>query len=342
MKTYVFSKKAAALRTAFPQKDVEFPAPAALAKHSPGPEDLQYLDLSGFTAADGKKAAGQLKKRCKNAPWGIIDPKGTVKDPAQWFFDGAADYIGPAALKEGLAARRLREAAAWRQAAGKTGESPAAKPDAKVTRPDEKAAKRGIKLPAGAFPAWQNIAAGENIQAYLLYASLQGKTAISTRLGEAAYEQLYRKLLTFLRGHFQSAEGLLWMETGKDCLFLVPPKAKCVEMAIVSCLRILISAPQIAIETLNLSIPVNFVFGLHYGSVTYKPPGKTGTVVSDAVNFIFHLGTKQAEPGRLTVSDEVPDPTISSRLEDLFVKAGEFEGRQLVHTRKFSYLQPWL
>jgi class 3 adenylate cyclase len=335
MKIYVFSKKAAILQTAFPKKDVEFPVPAALAKHSPGPEDLHYLDLSGFTAADGKKAARQLKKRCKNAPWGIIDPKGTVKDPAQWFFEGAADYIGPAALKERLGAKRLKEAASWRQAAGKTGESPAA--DKKATKQ-----RREIALPTEAFPAWENIAADENIQVYLLYASLQGKTGLSARLGEAAYEQLYRKLLMFFQGHFQSAEGLLWMKTGEDCLFLVPPKTKCVEMTIVSCLRMLISAPQIAIETLNLNIPVNFVFGLHYGSVTYKPFGETGTVVSDAVNFIFHLGTKHAEPGRLTVSDEVPDLTISPRLKNLFVKAGEFEGRRLVHTRKFSYLQPWL
>jgi class 3 adenylate cyclase len=335
MKTYVFSQKAAALKAAFPKKEVEFLAPAALAKHSPNQEDLHYLDLSGLGAADGKKAAGQLKKRCKNAPWGIIDPKGTVKDPAQWFFDGAADYVGPAVLKEGLAAKRLKAAAAWRQAAGGTGEGPAAKPA-------EKAANRGIKLPAGAFPGWKNIATGQNITVYLLYASLQGKTGLSTRLGETAYEQFYRRLLTFLHGNLRSAEGLLWMETGKDCLFLVPPKAKCVEAAIVSCLRMLISAPQIAVETLNLSIPVNFVFSLHYGSVDYRPPGKTGTVVSDAVNFIFHLGTKQAQPGRLTVSDEVPGVTISPKLEDLFVNAGEFEGRHLVHTRKFSYLQPWL
>jgi class 3 adenylate cyclase len=333
MKVYVFSKKAAVMRPAFPKKDVEFLAPAALAKHVSGPDDLQYLDLSGLTAADGKKAAGQLKRRCKNAHWGIIDPKGTAKDPAQWFFDGAADYIGPAALKEGLTAKRLKAAAAWRLAG--TGERPAAKPE-------EKAAKRGIKLPAEAFPAWKNMSAGQHIEAYLLYASLQGKTGLSTRLGETAYEQFYRKLLAFLHGNFKSAEGLLWMETGKDCLFLVPPRAKCVEAAVVSCLRLLISAPRIAVETLNLNIPVNFVFGLHYGSITYKPPGKTGTVVSDAVNFIFHLGTKRAETGRLTVSDEVPDVTISPKLQDLFVKAGEFEGRRLIHTRKFSYLQPWL
>ncbi|MDR0403687.1 MAG: hypothetical protein LBH35_08890 [Treponema sp.] len=339
MKTYVFSKKSAALRPVFPKKDVEFLAPDALAKHSPGQDELCYLDLSGLGAADEKKAAGQLKKRCKNVPWGIVDPKGSVKDPASWFFDGAADYVGPAALKGGLGAGRLKKAASWRQAAGesaeggKSPESPAA---------DKKAVKRGIKLPAGTFPAWKDIPAGQNIQAYLLYASLQGKTGLSTRIGEATYGQLYRKLLAFLHGHFQGAKGLLWMETGKDCLFLVPPKAKYVEAAIVSCVRMLISAPQIAIETLNLTIPVNFVFSLHYGSIAYRPPGKTGSVVSDAVNFIFHLGTKRAEQGRLTISGEVPDLTISPEMEELFVNAGEFEGRQLVHSRKFSYLQPWL
>ena len=237
MTIYVFSKRAAALRPAFPEKDVEFLAPAALAKHLPNPEDLSYLDISGLGAADEKKAAGQLKRRCKNNPWGIIDPSGTTKDPAHWFFDGAADYIGPALLKEGPRARRFKKAAAWKQAAGENGAGPAAKPD-------EKAAKRGIKLPAGIFPAWKNIAAGQNVSAYLLYASLQGKAGLSTRIGETAYEQLYRKLLAFLHANFRSAEGLLWMETGKDCLFLIPPKTKCVEQAVASCLRMLISAPR--------------------------------------------------------------------------------------------------
>jgi hypothetical protein len=322
---------------------VEFLAPAALAKHSPGPDDLQYLDLSGFTAEDGKKTVTQLKKRCKNSLWGIIDPKGTVKDPAQWFFEGAADYIGPAALKNGLGAKRLKSAVVWKQTAAGAGEGPAAKPGkGSVAKPGETFLKRGIKLPSGAFPAWKTISSGQNIPVYLLYAAVHGKTALSTRVGEAAYDQFYRKLLAILYKNFQPAEGLLWMETGRDCLFLIPPKAKCAETAVVSCLRMLISAPQITIENLGITVPLNFIFALHYGSVTYRPPGKTGTVVSDAVNFVFHLGTKRAEIGRLTVSDETPDVTISPKLQDLFVKAGEFEGRRLIHTRKFSYLQPWL
>jgi hypothetical protein len=132
------------------------------------------------------------------------------------------------------------------------------------------------------------------------------------------------------------------MDSGKDCLFLIPPKAKNAEAAVTSCIRLLLSVPLIAIETLGLTIPVNFVFSLHYDSVSYKPPGKTGTVVSDAVNFIFHLGAKQAELGRLTISDGLPDNTVPRALEDCFVSAGEYEGRRIWHTKKFSYIRPWI
>jgi hypothetical protein len=332
MKIYIFTKKDAALKGAFPKKDTGFLAPSALAKHSPESDDLSYLDLSGLSAAEQKKAAGQLNKRCK--AWGIIDPKGSDTDPAHWFFDGASDYIGGNALKTGMSAKRLKTAASWRQLGqGASG----------AEQTEEKTAKKGIKLPpAKDFPGWKYIPAGRTIPTYLLYASLQGKTAINTRLGESAYTQLYKRLLAFLHKNFQEAEGLLWMETGKDCLFLIPPKAKCAEAAVTACIRMLISAPQIAIESLNLNIPVSFVFALHYGNISFKPPGKTGTVISDAVNFIFHLGVKRAEIGRLTVSDEIPDVSIPEALDDLFVKAGDFEARLLRHTKKFSYPQAWI
>jgi hypothetical protein len=61
-------------------------------------------------------------------------------------------------------------------------------------------------------------------------------------------------------------------------------------------------------------------------------------VVSDAVNFIFHLGYKRAEPGRLTISDEVPEEAVPEGLRDLFVPAGEYEGRSLVHSRRFTHV----
>jgi hypothetical protein len=131
------------------------------------------------------------------------------------------------------------------------------------------------------------------------------------------------------------------MNSGKDCLFLIPPKTKCAEAAIKASIGMIVSAPLIVLETLGITVPSNFIFALHYGSLNYKPPGKTGTIVSDAVNFIFHLGTKKAEPGRLTISGELPDKTIPQPLEDCFIPAGSFESRKIWHTKKFSYAKTW-
>lgn len=339
---HIFSKKEAALKTAF-KKNASFPGMAALAKHSPDGGDLSYLDLSGLAPADFKKALGQLKKRCGGEPWGIIDPKGSVADPAAFFFEGASDYLGPGALKAPVP-RRLQSAASWRAAAGGTAGSAgggAAKGEAKAA-PDAGLPKTGIKLPPAKFPGWKAIPSGKTMPFYLLYCSLQGKTALGSRLGEAAHAQMRQRLLAYLVPQFQEAEGLIWMDSGKDCLFLLPPRTKCAGAAVEACLRLLVSAPLISIETLGLSIPANFVFALHYGPVSYKPPGKTGTVVSDAVNFIFHLGAKKAEPGRLSISGELPDNTVPPALESSFISAGEYEGRRIWHTKKFSYLQNWV
>jgi hypothetical protein len=331
MRVFIFTKKKEAF-TAL-DKIANFADPASLTKHNPEAGDISYLDLSGLAAADNKKALAHLKKRCGNSAWGIIDLKGS-KDPASWFFEGASDYIGPEALK-GAGVKRFKTAAAWKGHKADTGKS------GKAERA-EADFNHGIKLPAGKFPGWQSITSGKTIQTYLLYASLQGKTALSSRLGEKAYAQLNKRLLAYLYQNFQEAEGLVWMDTGKDCLLLIPPKAACIKAAVIGCFRMLISAPMIAVETLGLTIPANFVFALHFGSVSYKPPGKTGTVVSDAVNHVFHLGTKRAETGRITITSEVPDLTVPEGLRDMFMEAGEFEGRSLIQSQKFAYPKPWL
>ncbi|MDR1390412.1 MAG: hypothetical protein LBJ31_10615 [Treponema sp.] len=337
MKTYIFSKKEAAVKASLPGKKeseaAEFKSVAALGRHSPEAGDLSYLDVSGFTAADLKKAVTALKKRCKGAPWGIVDPKGMCKDPAPWFFEGAADYLGPGALGQ-AGAKRFQAAAEWKLASGglpKKNEAGASKSFGEK-----------IKLNTGRFAGWKAVESGSNVNVYLLYAALRGKTLLQSRLSEAGYNQLYKKTISYLMRNLQSAEALPWIDSGKDCLFIIPPRESHANAAVTSCLSMLISAPLTTIETLNLSVPANFVFALHYGAITYRPPGKTGTLVSDAVNFIFHLGASKAESGLLTISGETPDVTIPHRLKDFFMGEGAFEGRSLVKSRRFSYLKPWV
>ena len=201
----------------------------------------------------------------------------------------------------------------------------------------------GIKLPSeSAFPGWKKMTAGKTMPFYLLYCSLQGKTALDSRLEEKVIVQIRKRFLAVINNYFQEGDGLFWMDTGKDCLFLFPPRAACAEAAVKACMDLIVAAPQFVLETFGLQIPSNFIFALHYGSISYKPPGKTGTIVSDAINYVFHLGSKKAEPGRLTISGELPEKSIPKSLQDCFVSAGKFSDREVWHTKKFEYAKPWV
>ncbi|MCL2801032.1 MAG: hypothetical protein FWD28_04660 [Treponema sp.] len=338
---YVFTGKTASLKAFLPKNTVFETSP--LSKHSPSAADITYVDITGLTAADQKKAVAQLKKNCKDSAWGIIDPKGSIKDPAALFFEGASDYLGASFLKGSntVDTKRLKEVQQWR----KTYASAVALESASKAAAGSETGgflKSGIKLPsASSFPGWKKMQTGKSMPFYLLYCSLQGKTSLDTRLGEKVLAQVHKRFLALLSAKFKAADGLLWMDTGKDCLILLPARAKSAELAIKACLGMIVAAPLHILEFLGINIPANFIFALHYGSVSYKPPGKTGTVVSDAVNSIFHLGAKKSEPGRLTISGELPDVSIPKALQDLFTSNGEYEGRKIWHTKKFNYSKAW-
>jgi hypothetical protein len=339
MGIYVFTDKAAPLKSIFEKKAQFLPA-SDLSKHSPGTEELTYIDVSGLTDADIKKLLPKLRKICRKSTWGIIDPKGTVKDTAALFFEGACDYFGPAALKDSkvITPNRLKEPVRWRKLRLSYLDELNDEESSGSLLP-----KTGIKLHESSFPGWKKMQNGKNMSFYLLYCAIQGKVALDSRLDTKVIAQVHNRFLEYLNEKFdEECDGLLWINTGKDCLFLVPPKIKCVEAAVKACIGTIVSAPVVTFETLGITIPVNFVFALHYGSITYKPPGNTGTIVSDAVNYIFHLGSKKAENGRLTVSGELPDKTVPEALQDCFIPAGEFEGCKIWHTKKFTYPRPWV
>jgi hypothetical protein len=335
---YIFTKKEASLKNVFPSKGVSFVD--LQSQPSFKSTDISYIDISSVPEAELKKTMIQFRSTCRDTHWGIIDPKGIVKDIAALFFEGACDYIGSGVLKDskGVEPKRFKSILEWHKIV----------PSADVSDGNDKSASgtgfihSGKKLPgASSFPGWKKMTTGKIMPFYLLYCSLQGKIALDTRLNDKTLNIIHQRLLSLLSEYMEAGDGLLWMNTGRDCLFLFPPRAKCAEAAIKACIRIIVSAPLFVLETFGVTIPANFIFAMHYGTVTYKPPGKTGTVVSDAVNSIFHLGAKKSEPGRLTISGELPDVSIPASLQDLFVPAGEYEGRKIWHTKKFHYSKPW-
>jgi hypothetical protein len=339
MGIFVFTEKESSLKDFFP-KTAKFSSIKTLAEHTPGKDDISYIDILTFTEGDIKKIAGQVKKSCGNTSWGIIDPKGNIKDPAALFFEGACDYLGPGVLKTSgtLEPKRIKEAGQWQKKLVITEESNLPSTSANVTS----FLNSSIKLPASnLFPGWKKMQTGKTMPFYLMYCSLEGKIPLDERLDDKIIAQIHLRFLDCLEDNFHEGDGLLWMNSGKDCLFLIPPKAKCAEAVVKACINMIVSSPVIVLESFGLKFPANFIFALHYGLVNYKPPGKTGTVVSEAVNYIFHLGTKKAEPGRLTISGSLPDKTIPQSLYDSFVSAGKFQDHNVWHTKKFSYSKPW-
>jgi hypothetical protein len=329
MTIFLFSsRKTSPLKGEFAAASLQMLPLSALTKHRPEDGDISLLDISGLDAGELKKTCNRLKKACAASPWGLVDPAGEAPDPAAFFFDGASDYIGPGLLKKGWDKKRMTAALSWRNdAPPKSGDSAA----------PGTSENRGVrKFPGGKFEGWKSIRAGTSASFLFLYFSLSGENDLRAHLGEKAITVVQNRLRDVLQQNLQESQSLLWMESEFSSLFLVPPRALNAKAAVESSLRMIAGCRLIGIENLGLSIPVNFTFALHYGKTVFRAPGKTGTIVSDAINYIFHLGNKKAEPGRLTISADVSDEAIPEGLKDLFSPAGIYEELPIRHSRRFS------
>jgi hypothetical protein len=295
------------------------------------PEDQVYLDISGLSPAELKKNLALLK----NSPafWGIIDPKASAEDPALFFFEGAADYIGPALVKKGLNKKRF--AAAFSKFC--QGKSPCTAKASIAKKTDDLniSKKKGQKLPGGKFEGWKSIRSGSEGTFFFLFVSLSGKTSLRSLLGEKVFNVTKNRLREILQLELSEVDALLWMEAENNSIFLVPPKQANGKAVIEAALKLVLNSRLIAIEKLGLSNTLEFTLALHYGKTIFQAPGKTGAVISESLNYIFHLGAKKAETGRLTISDDVPEEALPNGLKDLFTPAGVFEGTGIRHSKRF-------
>jgi hypothetical protein len=277
-----------------------------------------------------------LSKRCAGTAWVIADPEGIIEDPATLFFKGASDYWGSnfcRAIADGSGKKaglktRLKLALAYCDARS------AQSPRSSLVKPmqDESAQKANDCV----FTGWKAIRSGTIYPFYFLHVSVSAHMNLRTRLGEAAHASFRDKLRSHLQQSLVDADPLLWMEFDATSLYLLPPRAFNSRAAVVACLRLLLGTPLVSYEKLGLPFPISFSFALHYGRSEFAEPGRTGAIVSDSVNFVFHLGSKRAEPGRLVISGEAGREAIPDCLADLFVPGGSFEGRELAESRRFG------
>ena len=91
----------------------------------------------------------------------------------------------------------------------------------------------------------------------------------------------------------------------------------------------------IGYEVFKLEVPLTFRFAFHAGHTQWRKPGATGNVISEDVNFVFHLGMKAAGDGYILASADA-ERAVPECLRELFSEAGDYEGRSLIASRKFK------
>jgi len=298
-----------------------------LKNHKPTPGDFSYLNIAGLDGNERRKTMLAIRRRCGQTAWGVADPQGDLDDPAMVFFMGACDYLGPKVFTQGVDKARTRDVRAYALFRLECD-------DTRASVPAPSSSSAGAD--AEAFGGWKVVKPGVIYPFYFLFIAASAQMNLKTRLGESGYIAFRDRLRAQIQQMLAEADPLLWMETDTTAIYLIPSTARTGRNVIIACLRLILGTPIFGYERLGLPFPIEFTCAMHHGSTEFAVPGKTGTIVSDAVNFIFHLGAKCAQPERLTISSDVDRSVIPPSLRELFVDAGVFEGRSLMHSRRFG------
>jgi class 3 adenylate cyclase len=273
------------------------------------PGAMVYLEAAGLEAARLAELEEKLRE-IEGCAWGVIDRGGEIGDPASLFFRGASDYLGPHFFRAGRALGAERLAAALASA----GLAPAP-----------------VEAPR-AFPGWSGLEAGAEVSVRFCYAAVAGQGELLERIGEKRLHKLREDFASFLGKWSAECGGIVWIKESTGCLVLFPPGDEGMN-PVLAAFRLLLDRALVGYEVFALETPLSFRFAFHTGSTMWRPPGATGTVVSEDVNFIFHLGSKTPSDGAILVSSDA-ERSIPAFLRDLFSPAGDFEGRPISSSRR--------
>jgi hypothetical protein len=295
-------------------------------------DSVEIVPAAAFARSAKKKAAGsfvyfdsavgegrvlELAARLEGierCAWGIIDRAGEASDPAAYFFAGASDYVGPTLFKAGFGPGRLDEVLAYSGLAEGQVEEESVEPEA--------------------FPGWAALEEGADAKVRFCYAAVGDQRSLLERIGEKRLDKLREDFAAFLESWSKECGGLVWIRETAGCLLLFPPQDEGMN-PVLAAFRLLLDRAIVGYEVFKLEVPLTFRFAFHEGRTMWRKPGATGGVISEDVNFAFHLGTKAAGDGYLLASSEA-STAIPPCLADLFSPAGDFEGRSLLASRRFK------
>jgi len=280
------------------------------------PGSLVYYDPSGSTQEEQVKIIRYLS-RLNGYYYGILDPRSSIEDIASLFHNGASDYVGMALFKKGLSLKRQKKLSEFIRA-GETA----------VAEETASAAAYNYRLSG---PGWDNVKDGKEYTFCIMFIEIDDYSSIRKKFGVENFKTLTDRFHDHLEWDLSPCGGRVWMWSDYGGLVLFPFDGReC--SPIMKCFRLMLNRKLINIEYFDIDFFLSYRIALLLGNTVYRSRGQTGTIVSDSVNTIFHIGHKFAEKGNFYLTSELAE-YIPAGLENYFVHEGEFEGRDIMRMR---------
>ena len=288
------------------------------------PADLCLIDYASVEDAEKQKTLNFILRREEPAR-GIIDRKNEITDPASLLMKGT-DYIGNPLLKAGIGTDRLNKSVDFHYFyTDRTAEEVCEEQDAE----DEGGAE--YIIPEG---GWQGVKSGKEYSFVMLFTEIAIPAEWKKKSGEGHLSELKQTFQHVVERETGPFDGKIWIWNEYGGLVLFPFDGGTAG-AVIPAIKLLLNRVLISVEDFRLHSAINLRAAIHIGTTVYKSRGKTGTIISDSINSIFHLGTQFTRLDDLDITEEVLE-LLPDRLQNLFTETGEFENRNIYRLKHFE------
>lgn len=273
------------------------------------PDGIFYLDISKIDVAKSGKYLSALSRQ-KGSAYGIIDPEGKIKDVAALFHDGASDYLGKLSLQGGIDGKRISKVIAY---AGRNIQTEIGSNHASSELDNFISSGKG----------WKSVKPGNEYTFCFMFVELDLTYEWKNKSGKIHLSKVSSDFLKFIQKAVDPLSGNIWLWGEFGGIILFPFDGQSAD-AVIMCFKLILGRTISSVEDFNYSTPVSIRIALDIGNTVYQKRGETGAIVSDTINFMFHLGKRFLPPGNFYLTDKVVD-FIPKGMENCFRKAGKFE-----------------
>ncbi|MBI9107723.1 MAG: hypothetical protein JEZ04_13325 [Spirochaetales bacterium] len=287
--------------------------------------DLYLLDYASVDEENKKKDLDFLLRKT-GVISGIIDRKSEIADPAGILMRGA-DYFGNSLLKKGIKPERLNRSVEFLM---KSVEKNISSSSAAPAEQTENTNTRYIIPENG----WRGVKSGMDYSFLMLFTEISFPAEWKKKSGQAHLDKLKYIFHMVVEREIEKYDGKVWIWNEYGGLILFPFNGESAA-AVISAVKLLLNRVLISIEDFQLHSSINMRAAMHLGTTTYKTRGKTGTIISDSINSIFHLGTQFTPLDNLDITEEVYHH-LTPRIKNLFRKTGFFEDRNIFRLNHFE------